>query len=266
MLTFLDTSHRYRLDGKAVPNVTTILSGGIPKPALVGWAARKVAEAVATDREVIEMIRTLGTEPLIAALSAVPNQVRNAAADRGTTIHALADAMARRGRVDDVPADLEDALRGYAAWIDEFDPRVMLSEAMVANREMWYAGRFDLVATIGADVWLLDIKTSSGVYGETALQLAAYARAEFYVTDPDTGIGAPMIPVDRIGVLHVTESGTDLYDMGSIEAAWDEFKAALTIYRTNTRRKNLVGEPVAFPGGIERNPIPPRVTDWGRSA
>ena len=49
-LTFTHNGHRYKLDGLPVTGVTTIIGGGIPKPALVRWAPRVVAEWV-TDPE-----------------------------------------------------------------------------------------------------------------------------------------------------------------------------------------------------------------------
>jgi len=67
-LTFTHNGHRYRLDGMPVTGVTTILGGGIPKPALVRWAPRVVAEWVTdpANRERLETVlatavRGLGT-------------------------------------------------------------------------------------------------------------------------------------------------------------------------------------------------------------
>ena len=54
-----------------------------------------------------------------------------------------------------------------------------------AHRGHWYAGRFDLIADIGPDRWMLDAKTGSGIYPEAAVQTDAYRCAEFYVTDDD---------------------------------------------------------------------------------
>jgi hypothetical protein len=58
-------------------------------------------------------------------------------------------------------------------------------EFSVASYRYGYAGTGDLIAWLtvpGASVpssWLLDVKTNrSGIYGETALQLAAYRYAE----------------------------------------------------------------------------------------
>ena len=54
----------------------------------------------------------------------------------------------------------------------------------------------------GRQRWLLDLKTSrSGVYGETALQLAGYRFAEVYVDSG--GVEQPMPEVDRCAVVWV---------------------------------------------------------------
>lgn len=250
-LTYNDGAHRYRLDGRPVPNVTSILNGGLPKPALVDWAARTVAEHVATNWEDVSALRALGWEPMVKALAAVPNARRDRAAATGTEVHALAERVAHGDRVE-VPPALAGHVRGYVDFLDAFNPRVLVTEAMVANRTAWYAGRFDLLAVLGdtdGPTWLLDVKTSRGVYGDTSLQLAAYARADVYV-DPATGHELPMPQVDRIGVVHVTADGTDLFDLGDVAPAWDEFRAALHLYRSNTRRRNLIGDPVPPPDAL----------------
>ena len=96
-----------------------------------------------------------------------------------------------------------------------------------------YAGLFSLVETrlyqpsvianLEGQTYLLDIKTSSGVYGSTALQLTAYGNAEFYL-DQD-GTEQPMPTIDRYGVLHVTDYGTTLHYLPADqnEAAWKDF-------------------------------------------
>lgn len=40
-------NHSYRLNGDKLPGVTTIIGDGLPKPALIGWAAKTIAEYVA---------------------------------------------------------------------------------------------------------------------------------------------------------------------------------------------------------------------------
>lgn len=240
-LTFNEANHRYRLDGRAVPSVTTIINGGLPKPALITWAARTVAEAIADNAETADgMLARLGRAPMIEALAAVPNERRNVAAARGTAVHELAERVAH-GEAVPVPPEMAAMVRGYVEWLDAFEPEVLHTEVPVANRTFWYAGKFDLYVQMCGIRWLLDVKTSRSVYGDTSLQLAGYAGAQVMIVD-DTE--RPMPPVDRIGVLHVTNEGTDLFDLGNWREAFEEFVAARTIYAGAGRRRKLIGDPL----------------------
>lgn len=250
-LTYTDATHAYSLDGRRVVNVTSVLSGGLPKSALVNWAARSVAEYVATEAEAVEALRSTGWEPMVKALAAVPDQRRDEAAARGTKFHDLAEAVSLGGQVQVAPA-MADMARGFVAWLDRFNPQVVLTETAVASRRYRYAGRLDMVADLNGRRWMLDVKTSRAVYGDTALQCAAYARAEFYL-DAD-GQEQPVPEVDAMGVIHVTDQGTELYDLGPVEPAWREFLACLATYRGTQRRRTLIGQPVE-PAGVPDVPL-----------
>jgi len=242
-LTFTDRNgwHAYRLDGARVPSVTTIVNGGVPKPALPRWAAKVVAEAVAAQPSTVDAVRDLGPEALVAALTVLPDQIKRAAGVRGTEIHHWAEQVIG-GEPVSPPAELAEAVAGYVRWLDDFGFEAELVERIVGNRRFGYAGRLDLVGILRGQRWLLDVKTSRAVYGDTSLQLAAYAMAEFYVDD--AGEEAPMPLIDRVGVLHVQPEFTELYDLGSIEDGFAEFRAAQVIYAGNRRRDDLVKAPV----------------------
>ena len=67
----------------------------------------------------------------------------------------------------------------------------------VYSRTFGFAGTLDAICTIAGRRGLLDIKTGrSGVYPEVALQLAAYAHADFCVIDPNAP-GRPQITPGR---------------------------------------------------------------------
>lgn len=238
-LTFYDVggAHRYRLDGKRVPNVTTIINGGLPKPALVTWAARTVAERAADQPSLSDAIRQTSRAALVAFLSGAPDEARKSAGDRGTLVHDYASRIAA-GEVVTPPDDVVEYVESYVRWLDANDVRIVLSERPVASRAHFYAGRFDLIGELNGERWLLDIKTG-GVYGDASLQLAAYAGADFYVDE--NGVELPVPIVDKIGVVHVQPDGTDLYSMGDIDAGWSDFVAARRIYDGASRRRNLDG-------------------------
>jgi len=199
--------HSYTLDGKPVAGVTTIIGKSLPKQALVGWAAREVAEFVAGRREILTQ---LTDEELIDLCKGAPFRERDKAANRGTEVHRLAEQLAR-GLDVDVPQELVGHVDSYVAFLDKFEPSEALIERPVFNRQYRYGGTFDLLCRIEEfGRCLLDIKTNkSGPFGENALQLAAYGMAEAYV-DTD-GNEQPMPPIDWYGVCWVRADGYDLY-------------------------------------------------------
>ena len=248
-LKFNEGNHSYYLDGKRVQGVTTILNAGIPKPALVNWAARTVAEYVADNIHQLEQWSGMGHDALVAALSQAHRTKRDTAAVRGTDVHNLAELIVH-GEATEVPDHLTAHVEGYVDWLDRFDVQPLLTEVPLASREHMYCGKPDFIGKVGAlgdDTWLLDWKTSKGVYGETALQTAAYAKAEFYVDMGDWDNEKPLPHIDRIGVVHVTEAGTYLHDLGTPQAAFPHFLAAKQISDGKKWRDNIVGEPVPHP-------------------
>ena len=246
-LVFRPGNHSYKLDGLKVQGVTTILNAGIPKPALVHWAAKSVAEFVADNEALIEQMRPNGREPLVSFLKAVPNQKKTDAGVRGTDVHAIAERLVH-GESVEVPAHLVAHVEGYAKLLDQFNIEAILTEKSVANRKLWYSGRFDAIVKLNGLTYLLDWKTSKGVYGETALQTAAYARAEFYVNDDDPDTEYPMPHIDRIGVVHITDSSSTLHDLGDIDSAFKIFKHVNFLASKTDHIKGLVSEPLQ-PGG-----------------
>lgn len=248
-LRFTEGTHKYTLDGRSIPGVTTLISQGVPKPALVYWASKLIATHVVehTD-DVVKLVRSKSAFEAIKTLKELPWEQRDAAAAKGTEVHALAEDILH-GRPADVPEALVDSVAGLVRLLDDFQIEPLITEVSIANRQWWYAGRLDGVVRFGRGPWagataLVDFKTNrSGIFGETALQTSAYAHGEFYV-DHD-GYERPMPAVDYLGAIHITETGSNLYALGDPEAAFAEFKSAQYIAKTADRRKNLIGEPLS---------------------
>jgi len=161
-------------------------------------------------------------------------------------VHALAEQVVRGEEVE-VPEHLVGHVEGYARWVDAFAVEPIVTEVSCANRARWYAGRLDAIVNMGGLVWLLDWKTSKGIYGETALQTAAYARAEFYAPTPD--VETPMPHIDRIGVVHVTADGSQLYPLGDVDEAFKVFTHVAWVASKTDWIKGLVGDPMPEPEG-----------------
>lgn len=242
MFAFHEEDHSYWLDGKRAPNVTTIMRGGVPIPTLVDWSARVTAEWVYDHQAELPTLMSGGREPAVNFLKGIHDEVRNKAGVKGTLIHKLAEGVIH-DEPTEVPADVAGHVAGYIRFLDEFQLDPILTERPVARRApIRYAGRFDVVANICGETWLLDNKTSTYVYADTALQCAAYARAEVWLNAE--GEERPMPHIDRIGVVHIGPVGTELHDLGSIDAAYAEFSAAHATYEGTKRRRRLIGDPV----------------------
>lgn len=238
--------HSYLLDGEKVPGVTTILDYGIPKPALVGWAARTVAEYV-VDRltivdgkvaadELVEALRSynqtrkwpeklgdgLARVGLTKVLATVQYADRDAAANKGTQVHLLAQQLAE-GQEIEVPDVLAGHVASYLRFLEEWQPTDAIVEGIVVNRRWRYMGKFDMIATLPPPLGrtLLDLKTSrSGPFAETALQLAGYRFAETLL---DGNQEIPMPEVDSCAVVWIRADGYDVYRMVADEAAFRVF-------------------------------------------
>jgi hypothetical protein len=238
-LKFAEASHRYWLDGKPIPGVTTLLGKGLPKPALPRWAAKSAAEYVADNLEVLNALPD--RESIIATVKQSPWTARDRAAVRGTDVHALAEELIH-GRDVDVPEHLADYVTGYVKWLDLWQPEVLVTERPVANRQWWYAGKFDVIYRLrDGRVVMADNKTSNGVYGETALQLAAYNGAEFY--QGEDGEECPMPESDGLAVIHITPYGTELYEVQDPAAAWKDWLHVLWTAKAEQRIKDQIGNP-----------------------
>lgn len=241
-LVFSEEGHKYFLDGKRTTSVTTILSGGIPKPFLVPWAARRAAEyAVANPGASLDEIRT------------APDRERDAAGIRGTAVHDIAERIIH-GEPVDVPEELYPYVDGYVRFLDAFRVEPILIEKTVAHRGMGYAGRFDAIVRLpglnGDDPVMVDLKTSNGVYRETKAQCAAYSEADFYVetTAPEKELVIPEIQASYVA--HITDHGTELHPLARNRAEllehFEIFKHAHAIYRFGLA-KHKVLDPIPYP-------------------
>lgn len=159
---------RYRLTateqwpkGEIVPGVTTITGGQLAwnKNVLIAWARRS------------------------ALAGKDPDKIRDEAADSGTCTHYLVEC-----HIKNVEADLKDFTQaqidkgetGFLAFLDwekenELDYRFI--EKGVVSEVYRYGGTVDMLATKNGSLWLLDLKTSKGIYAEHKVQVAAYKYA-----------------------------------------------------------------------------------------
>ncbi|TAL40866.1 MAG: hypothetical protein EPN91_12105, partial [Salinibacterium sp.] len=174
-----DRFHRYYWAGEGPMVGVTSAIGVVDKPTVYAWAKRETAAcAIRNIGHLVGMVVEGGAEAATDWLKRIPDYRRDQAADLGARVHIIAERIAREQDVD-VDALALPYVNGYRRFLDDFEPRFVELEFMVASLRHKYGGTGDAIAEIDGHMWLLDIKTGSGTYGETALQLAAYANARW---------------------------------------------------------------------------------------
>lgn len=236
-----------KLDG-----VTTLIGGGLPKPALVNWAARSAAERAVNEWD---RLATLSVSDRLKEIQFAHRDDRDQAANRGTQVHALAEKMLH-GEAFDGPEFLRPHAESAVRFMDDFQWEPVLTETTVYSERHLYGGTFDtlgrsLLPAHEGKVILADWKTSrSGIFAEAAIQMSAYRHADFYV-DGDS-IEHPMaeLGVTDTWALWIRADGYDVYEVDTSESTFKFFQYIAAVARRAKALEDhpLVGEALDRPG------------------
>lgn len=221
-----NNTNYYEWQGQRYPRVTAILSKGIPKPGLIKWAGRFVAEGAIRD---YPYWGGLDDDEAIAYLSGLPDTRRNSSANLGSAIHAAIDAVANDREYKEQTPQAQEYVNGFFKFVEDFRPKFILTEQSVFSKTHGYAGTLDAVVRIGRTTYILDTKTGSRIYPEVALQLAAYKNADF-VGKPETGEEVPLPAIKKGLVLHLAPNTYSLVDVRVDEEVFDAFLSVKDVY------------------------------------
>ena len=230
----LEDAHFYYVDGEYFPSVTKILGETMPTPyGLRYW------------------IGMVGNERAQAKLEK--------AGERGTKIHNACEKLLR-GEVVHLDREFPDkkdkkCIVSFIDWAYKNQPRIdkKYIEFTVASRKK-YAGTLDIFCYIDDEPWIIDIKTSGGIYKKHKLQVIAYQ----YAFKEMTGIKAKM------ALLHLnykTKKGYSFSDDISIKnknLKIDDFLKIFEVY------KLLNGGKVPKPKMTEKYPAQVKLYDEKR--
>lgn len=257
-LTYQEKAHRYHLDGRPVPSVTTIL-GVLDKPGLKRWAARTVAEYVADNPDGIAELRTLGRDQVVFDLAGIPFVKFDDAGKRGNVLHTYAEKLLNGEEVDVEPEHVP-VMEAALAFMEDWHIQPLLVEFACASRRDDWAGTGDLIARYTRPdnghhgTAIFDWKSGKDLYPEFAWQLNAYAHAEF------TGLHGDEQPIptcdDAFGV-HISEDGYTVKPFAFGRDVYEEFVTIRRTWEINRRGtgnykipgSGYVGLPVLAPGG-----------------
>lgn len=176
---------------------TTNVLEVLAKPQLIYWAAKLSARAVLQGEAETE-------EQAASAITIAKSE----GAKRGSLVHSLTEA-ADNGASPDInslPPDIRPYALAHQKFVNDFKPKLICNEQIVANFTFGYAGTLDRIYEIDGKNVLVDYKTSANYYPSMGLQLAAYKNAEFLVS-PDGKIFTPMPKIDQTMVVLLGDDG-----------------------------------------------------------
>ena len=176
-------SHRYKLQGEkdyliSVTAVTGLIDKSRP---LILWAIGLCRDYL-LDR--IERGFVLSRDDVIAASNA-HTEKKEEAAGFGSMVHDYAEAFGRAKisgePLPEIPKDApEQVLSGISAfldWVDSHGVRFVQCERFLYSKVFGYCGKTDVIVEIGGKRYVVDYKTSKGLYDEFFFQVSAYWEA-----------------------------------------------------------------------------------------
>ena len=239
------------VSGVKVPSVTSIV-GCLPKRALQFWRGKMVAECAVEDFGVLaDFVSKGNTSAAIDHLKRAPDRSSGVAAKTGSDVHGLCEQIAKGEHVCRVHPDLQAFVNQYRQFIVDFEPGYLEIEATAWSETYGYAGTLDFIATVGNEVVITDIKTGkSGAWPEVALQLSAYANADYLINA--AGERRPLPQIDAAAVLTVRPDGYQLIPIRLGDDVFDTFKALIEV----SKWEHDVGKTV-----IGKTPVTPLNTE-----
>lgn len=207
----------YTWQGRSYPSVTSFRRmAGIPH-GLMGWMINQVIDRAVLEygtlgsmltRERKKNERVLEKNRIEEArrwLRSASTEERDRKAALGTAVH---DAAASGKALDEVDDDIRPYLANYLHWLETSGAEIIGSEFQCWSPTNGYAGSADALARFpNGQVWLVDYKTGSGVYSDHALQMIAYANADFVGADDviDDELTPLLHSIAGMAVLHLAE-------------------------------------------------------------
>lgn len=196
----------YKVDGKRVPGVTTIL-GVLNKPALVKWANNLGLQGVDSTKYV------------------------DALATIGTCAHYLVECEWKGEEPDlseydpDTIDKAENALLSFWEWRKGKDIDPLLVEEPLVSDSLRYGGTIDCYARVDGVNTLIDLKTSRGIFSEHIHQLAAYRQLLM-----ENGYEVDNVRILRIGRDESEGFEERVYTPEQLEPHWEIFEHCRAIY------------------------------------
>ena len=214
--------------GELLPSVTNIL-GILDKPALTWWYVKGALSAAWESREALRHMPDADTA--YNAFKSAAHKKRDKAADLGTDIHNVCEALAGDRKLPSYSATAKPYVDQFLRFVSEHDVEFLAVERTVIHPDVGYGGTYDALVRMHGELCLLDFKTGSGVYPEAALQLSALANAPYYIDERGRyeheqieAAGVVHLQPDDYSVIPVHNMPANFQAFTGLRAAWEFVK------------------------------------------
>jgi hypothetical protein len=244
----------------------TALTGLLPLPWMEAYASKHAAECAFNEQDAYRELPS--KDERIKFVKGASRRYSRAAAERGTQIHAHVEKRNLGVIMDPWPLPVAASMRQYEHFLATVKPRIEAAECKVYHRRMdlnelprYYAGTMDLLCEIDGRMAILDAKSGKSIHEDAALQLAAYANADFIVPDPNhpgavqvtpnrgrryytwEGPAADEIPMPEVKdgyVLHLRDDGWQLVHVPLTDELYEMFLSLFSVERWERDLKKRV--------------------------
>lgn len=250
----------------------TALTGLLPLPWMEAYASKHAAECAFNDQDVYRELST--KDERIKYVKGASKRYSRAAAERGTDIHTHVEKYNLGVHMDPWPLPVRASMLQYEHFVETVKPRIEAAECKVYHRgdfhgalhpyEKWplyYAGTTDLICEIDGRIAILDVKTGKSVHEDAALQINAYAHADFLIADPNHPDAVQVTPArgrrwyewrgdpeDEITmpdiqagyVLHLRDDGWALHEVPISDELYEMFLSLFSVERWERELKKGV--------------------------
>lgn len=233
-------------------SVTTAL-GIIEKTMLPRWYGKMSAISALTNLDRLTNAATAGRATcdgtfcgrcltcIAHEITTAGEQARDAAADRGTRLHHVAETYALTGEIIGHDQDIAPHVANFEAFIKIHQVTFQASEVTVLNRATRWGGTLDSVITCG---WMppkhvdligvpliADYKTSNHIYPRDGLQLAAYRHGEAVLLPDGSEHPLPDANPNTGLSIQITAGGFWVRPCPVGDAPYAKFLRALSLWR-----------------------------------
>jgi hypothetical protein len=177
-ITFYPNSHQYRIDGKVIPSVTSILGMIDKSRQLLKWSENLTREFLTS------YIGMVLENTMIERAVTQYSQKRDTAGDIGHRVHDWIHNFIKsimngteEPSMDDLQQEVINGVMGFLKWYGEHKVEFLNTEKIVYSKKYNYVGTFDVLMYVDGVLTLGDYKTGKSIYPETKLQLAGYDLA-----------------------------------------------------------------------------------------